>query len=122
MILNKTLLVIVSIAVIVAIIVLASPNLISFIQQSGNTEITLPIGSFVGYGEADSFGNYEYTFRFGGALSPHNPNLLQVWTHGNTFPKQLSVTEDVKQTAFALEVTVTEIHSEYIVVSVKRLT
>ena len=77
--------------------------------------------SFVRCGEQDANQVYEYTFRYGGVLAD-NPFLLQVWAGSDTFPKQLSVTERTPQTVFALEITVTKIHDDHIVISVRRLT
>ncbi len=106
---------------IVALVIWQSSAIISLFQQSGNTKLTLPIGSFVRYGEQDANQVYEYTFRYGGPLAD-NPLLLQVWAGSGTFPKQLSVAEGTPQTVFALEVTVTEIHNDYLTISVRRLT
>lgn len=100
---------------------MAGPNIVSLIQQSGYTKLTLPIGSFVPYNLQEGNAYPEYNFRYGG-IGGDEPNLLQVWAGSSTFPKQLSVTEGTTQTVYAIEVIVSEIHPDYIVILVKRLT
>jgi hypothetical protein len=100
---------------------LAGPNIVSLIQQSGYTKLTLPIGSFVPYNLQEGNAYPEYNFRYGG-IGGDEPNLLQVWAGSSAFPKQLSVTKGTTQTVYAIEVIVSEIHPDYIMILVKRLT
>lgn len=100
----------------VGITILLAPNILSLIQQSSYTKLTLPIGAFVYSDQQD----VQYTFRYGGLLSDQ-PNLLQVWVSGNAFPKDLSIHEGATYTAFAIEIRISEVHEDYIVILVKPL-
>ena len=100
----------------VGIVILSAPNILSFIQQSSYTKLTLPIGAFVYSTQRDS----QYTFRYGGLLADQ-PSLLQVWVSGNAFPRDLSIREGATYTAFAIEIRISEIHEDYIVILVKPL-
>jgi hypothetical protein len=101
---------------VVGIIVLLAPNIGSLLQQSGYTKLTLPIGAFVYSTQED----VQYTFRYGGLLSD-KPSLLQVWVYGNAFPEDLSIREGATFNVFAIEVKISEIHADYIVILVKPL-
>jgi len=107
---------VIMLVVIIGTIILLAPNISSLIQQSTYTKLTLPIGAFV-YSTQQ---NVQYTFRYGGLLGDE-PNLLQVWVSGNAFPKDLSISKGATYTAFAIEIKISEIHEDYIVILVKPL-
>ena len=101
---------------VIGIIILFAPNIASLFQQSGYTRLTLPMGAFVYSTQED----VQYTFRYGGLLSD-KPSLLQVWVYGNAFPEDLSIREGATFNVFAIEVKISEIHADYIVILVKPL-
>jgi hypothetical protein len=96
-------------------------GLIPLIQQSAYTKLTLPIGTFVPYNLKEGSAYPEYNFRYGGVLGD-NPNLLQVWPGSSQSPKEFSVVEGATYTAFAIEIKISEVHSDYIVILIKHLT
>lgn len=104
------------ITTLVGIIIWIVPH----IQQSAYTKLTLPIGSFVSYNPQEGNSNLEYTFRYGGPLGDE-PDLLQVWAENNILPKEFSVIKGATYTAFAIEIIISEVHQEYIVILVKPL-
>lgn len=105
---------------IIGIIILLAPNIASIIQQSTYTKLTLPIGTSVPYNQQEGSAYPEYTFRYGSLLGD-NPNLLQVWSGNNAFPKEFSVIDGATYTAFAIEIKISEVHPDYIVILVKPL-
>lgn len=62
-----------------------------------------------------------YTFRYG-SINGETPRIFQVWAGSATFPKECSVVEGATYTAFAIEIKVSEVHADYIVILVKHLT
>jgi hypothetical protein len=108
------------IVVAVVAIYFAFPNISSFIQQSGSDKVTLPIGTVVAYNQKQGT-LPEYSFRYGSLLGD-DPGLLQVWSGTNTFnPKDFTVNEGSTYSAFAIQITISEVHSDYIVILVKHL-
>ena len=107
---------VISLIGIIGIIILLAPNIASIIQQSNYTKLTLPIGAFVYSNQQD----VQYTFRYGGLLAD-KPSLLQVWVSGSAFPKDLSVSEGATYTVYAIEIKISEVHADYIVILVKPL-
>jgi hypothetical protein len=75
----------------------------------------------VSYNQQNANAYPEYSFRYGGILGD-NPNLLQVWSGNNAFPKEFSVTEGATYSAFAIQIKISEVHPDYIVILVKHLT
>ena len=117
---SKGLVIIGLIIVVCVFLYFAYPTINSFIQQSSYDKVTLPIGATIPYNEINQ-DYYEYGFRWGGLLGDQ-PTLLQVWAHPKTWdPKNISIEEGGVYTAYALEIKVSEIHDEYIVILVKHL-
>jgi hypothetical protein len=105
------------IVVAIVIIYFAYPSISSLIQQS-STKLTLPIGSFVYY---EQQGSTTYTLRYGG-LHSDEPNLFQVWAGANSAnPRSFTFVQGSTYTAFSLQITISEIHSDYIVILIKPL-
>jgi hypothetical protein len=110
---NKKLAIIALVVVAVVVLYFAYP----FIQQT-DTKLTLPKGSFVYYTQQ---GSTSYTLRYGG-LQGDQPTLFQVWAGANTaFPESFTFVQGSTYTAFSLQITISEIHSDYIVILVKPL-
>ena len=91
-----------------------SAPILSFIQQLGYTRLTLPIGAFV----YSTQGKNEYTFRYGGLLA-NESGLLQVWISGYAFPRDIAIRDGATYAAFGIEIKISEIHEDYIVILVK---
>jgi hypothetical protein len=109
------------VAVVLVVSYFAYPSINSLIQQSGSDKVTLPIGTIVSYNQQSANTYPEYRFRYGGVLGD-NPNSLQVWAGSNSaFPEEFTFTKDSTLTAFAIQITVSEVHSDYIVILVKHL-
>lgn len=102
---------------LIGIIIWVAP----LIQQSAYTKLTLPIGTSVAYNQQQGSAYPEYTFRYGGVFSD-SPNLLQVWSGSNAFPKEFSVVKGTTYTAWAIEIVISEVHPDYIEILVKHLT
>lgn len=114
-------LVIVGLIVVIAVLLyFAYPSLNSTIQQMGYDKLTLPIGTIVPYNQQNSNSYPEYSFRYGSLLGD-NPNRLQVWSGNNPFPKDFTVSEGATYTAFAVEIKITEVNPEYIVLGIRHL-
>lgn len=96
--------------------------LVPLIQQSAYTKLTLPIGTSVPYNQQEGNAYPEYTFRYGGMLAD-SPNSLAVWAgNNNAFGKGVTVIEGATYTVFAIEIKISEVHPDYIVILVKHLT
>jgi len=105
-----------SLLIIICALLWQAPLIISYIPQLSYTKITLPTGADVPY----TINNIQYVFRYG--LSFLQDNHLRVWAGSTVNPEVFIVsTEGARYTAFALEIIISEIHSDYIVILVKPL-
>lgn len=88
-------------------------------SSSSSTKLTLPIGSFVYYNQQGQNSSPEYTFRYG-SINGENPNIFQVWAGTSTSnPEEFPVQQGATYPAYNLQITVSEVHFDYIVISVK---
>ncbi len=115
---------------VVSIIILLAPKISSLIQKSNYAELTIPRGGFRER-VAEAYTAYsdhqgarvcylQYAFSYCGVFGDR-PRLLQVWESGSASPKDLFIREGATYTVFAIEIKISQIHSDYIVILVKPL-
>jgi hypothetical protein len=112
---NKTatvIAVLVVVFIIIGLVIFVVPKLA---VQLGGTQITLPNGQWVQY--------KQYSLSFAPASDPRNfAHQDQLWvspsnTEGET--ETFPVVQGATYTAFDMRITISEVHSDYLVVSIK---
>ena len=98
--------------VIIGSLVYFSPNILSYVQQSQYTTLTLPLNQWVTYKQ------YSISYHYDIFNDQNELWVAPTGTEGST--ETFTVNQNANYTAFNLEIKITDVHSDNIVISIKQ--